>query len=45
VWRYGPAGTALPITVSDGKDTREVVLDTIDRNSFFMQHAAASRLN
>lgn len=42
VWRYGPAGTAIPLTVSDGKDTRDVVLDTIDRTSFFMQHAAGT---
>jgi S1-C subfamily serine protease len=41
VWRYGPAGTAIPLTVSDGKDTRDVVLDTVDRDSFFMQHAAS----
>lgn len=40
LWHYGPAGTAIPLTISDGKDTREVVLDTIDRNSFFMRHAA-----
>lgn len=39
VWRYGTAGTALPLTVSDGKDTREVILDTVDRSSFFLQHA------
>jgi S1-C subfamily serine protease len=39
VWRYGPAGTALPLTVSDGKDTRDVVLDTVDRSSFFLHHA------
>ncbi len=42
VWRYGPAGTAIPLTVSDGKDTRDVVLDTVDRTSFFMQHAAGT---
>lgn len=40
IWRYGPAGTRIPLTVSDGKDEREVVLATVDRNSFFMQHAA-----
>lgn len=39
VWRYGPAGTAIPLTVSDGNDTRDVVLDTTDRSSFFLQHA------
>lgn len=42
VWRYGPAGTSIPLTVSDGKDTRDVVLDTVDRTSFFMQHAAST---
>jgi S1-C subfamily serine protease len=42
IWRYGPAGTAIPLTVTDGKDTRDVVLDTIDRTSFFMQHAAST---
>ncbi len=42
VWRYGPAGTAIPLTVSDGMDTRDVVLDTVDRTSFFMQHAAGT---
>ena len=26
----------------DGKDTRDVVLDTTDRTSFFVQHAAAT---
>jgi len=40
IWHYGPAGTAIPLTLSDGNKTREVVLDTTDRNSFFMQHAA-----
>ena len=42
IWRYGPAGTSIPLTVSDGKDTRDVVLDTTDRTSFFMQHAAST---
>jgi S1-C subfamily serine protease len=42
IWRYGPAGAAIPMTVSDGKDTRDVLLDTIDRTSFFMQHAAST---
>lgn len=41
VWHYGPAGTAIPMTVSDGKDTREVMLDTTDRNSYFLQHTAS----
>lgn len=39
IWGYGAAGVALPLTLSDGKDTRDVVLTTIDRNSFFLQHA------
>lgn len=38
IWHYGPAGTSIPITISDGKDTREVVLDTTDRDSFFIHH-------
>lgn len=42
IWRYGPAGTAIPLTVTDGKDKRDVVLDTVDRSSFFMQHAAST---
>lgn len=40
VWRYGPAGTAIPMTVSDGSEAREVILDTTDRDSFFLRHAA-----
>jgi S1-C subfamily serine protease len=40
VWRHGPAGVSVPLTVSDGKDRRDVVLDTVDRAGFFMQHAA-----
>lgn len=40
VWQHGPAGTPLPLTLSDGKDTRNVVLDTTDRDSFFLQYAA-----
>jgi S1-C subfamily serine protease len=39
LWRYGPAGTSIPLTISDGNDTRDVVLDTTDRSSFFLQHA------
>jgi S1-C subfamily serine protease len=42
IWRYGPAGTTIPLTVSDGKDTRDIALDTVDRTSFFMQHAAST---
>lgn len=38
VWRYGPAGASIPLTVSDGKDTREVLLDTTDRDTFFLHH-------
>ena len=40
VWQYGPAGSPLPLTLSDGTDKREVVLATTDRDSFFMQYAA-----
>ena len=39
IWSYGAAGVALPLTIANGKVTREVILVTIDRNSFFMQHA------
>ena len=41
VWHYGPAGSAIPLTVSDGKDIREVLLDTTDRNSYFLRHTAS----
>ena len=44
VWHYGPAGSRLPLTLSDGKDMREVVLDTTDRESFFM-HFAGNPIN
>jgi S1-C subfamily serine protease len=40
VWQHGPAGSPLPLTLSDGTDKREVVLATTDRDSFFMQYAA-----
>lgn len=40
IWHYGPAGTAIPLTVSNGKGTREVLLDTTDRDSFFLRHMA-----
>jgi S1-C subfamily serine protease len=40
VWQHGPAGTPLPLTLSDGKDSRDVVLDTTDRESFFLHYAA-----
>ena len=39
IWHYGPAGSKIPLTLSDGEKTREVVLDTIDRNSFFIQQS------
>lgn len=39
LWHYGPAGSRIPLTLRDGDDTREVILDTIDRNSFFVQHS------
>ncbi len=39
LWHFGPAGTRIPLTLKDGDGTREVVLDTIDRNSFFVQHS------
>lgn len=40
VWQHGPAGTPLPMTLSDGKDSRDVVLDTTDRETFFMHYAS-----
>ncbi len=40
VWQQGPAGTAIPLTVSNGRETREVLLDTTDRDSFFLRHTA-----
>jgi S1-C subfamily serine protease len=39
VWQHGPAGTPLPLTLSDGKDLRDVVLTTTDRDSFFLKYA------
>lgn len=38
LWRHGPAGTPIPLTVSNGKDAREVVLDSTDRESYFLRH-------
>lgn len=38
VWRFGPAGTPIPLTVSNGSSTRDVLLDTTDRDSFFLRH-------
>lgn len=40
IWHYGPAGTAIPLTISSGTNTREVLLDTTDRDSFFLRHMA-----
>jgi len=45
IWHYGPAGTRIPLTLKSGDSTREVLLDTIDRNSFFVQHANNHILN
>lgn len=39
VWNYGPAGVAIPMTLREGLGTREVLLDSIDRDSFFLRHA------
>lgn len=39
LWHYGPAGSKIPLTLKDKEGTREVILDTIDRNSFFVQHS------
>ncbi len=39
LWHYGPAGSQIPITLKHGDDTREVILDTIDRNSFFIKQS------
>lgn len=38
VWHYGPAGSNIPITVKAPGDDREreVVLQSIDRNAFFL---------
>jgi S1-C subfamily serine protease len=40
LWNYGPAGTAIPLTLREGPGTREIMLATTDRNSFFMRHTA-----
>jgi hypothetical protein len=40
LWHYGPAGTAIPLTVSDGNTAREVLLDSTDRESYFLRHTA-----
>lgn len=39
LWHYGQAGSRIPLTLKDGEGTREVILDTIDRNSFFIQQS------
>jgi S1-C subfamily serine protease len=41
IWHYGPAGSTIPLTVSDGRQSREVLLATTDRDSFFLQHATS----
>jgi S1-C subfamily serine protease len=41
-WHCGPAGTTIALTVSDGKNVREVRLDTTDRESFFLRHTATT---
>jgi S1-C subfamily serine protease len=40
IWRYGPAGSNIPLTLRSGGETRELALETIDRNTFFVQHAS-----
>jgi S1-C subfamily serine protease len=40
VWRQAAAGAPLSLTLSDGKDSRNVLLHTTDRESFFMQYTA-----
>lgn len=39
LWHYGPAGCRIPLTLKHGAGTREVTVETIDRNSFFIQHS------
>jgi len=42
LWQFGPAGTRIPLTVKAGNDNetlKDVTLDTIDRDSFFIQQA------
>lgn len=41
LWRQGPAGTEIPLTIFDGEETREVTLRTTDRNSFFLRRESA----
>jgi serine protease Do len=37
IWHFGPAGTEIPLTLKNGEDIREVKLQSIDRNTFFVQ--------
>jgi S1-C subfamily serine protease len=42
LWYFGPAGTRIPLTVkagNDGETIKEIILDTIDRDSFFIQQS------
>lgn len=41
LWRQGPAGTQIPLTIFNGKETREITLSTTDRNSFFLRRESA----
>ena len=41
MWRQSTAGEEIPLLLSNGKDSREVILESTDRNSFFVQHAAS----
>lgn len=38
VWRCGPAGTEIPLTIRNSTDseTRDITLQTIDRNAYFI---------
>lgn len=40
VWQYGPAGSNIPMTLRSGSQIKEIALKTIDRDTFFIQHAA-----
>ena len=42
VWKQGKAGSEVTITLGTGKDARDVVIVSTDRNSFFAQHAAGT---
>lgn len=37
IWRVGPAGTPIPLTVSRGKGTLRVSVQSADRNDFLLQ--------